>query len=213
MRLRRALTEWKRGFSWEGVEARQRRASTTTPKPSPGQGVGKPSRMALRERRNPDAQTLTRAAFRCRVFGGCRPDALLVLTPLPPSPWAGEGGMWLTLRYTGSADVPQRQILTPWQEKGQGGGVCGTQGLHPPETLHLRAHPLPRAGYGETRFPHTPTAVGVAWHTYRQGYEETGHFTRIQAIPGGTPAHPGLCLTPFLCQTRPGGPGTRLPGT
>ncbi len=41
--------------------------------------------------------------------------------------------MWLTLRYTGSADVPQRQILTPFpgRRKGRGAGYAGPRGCTP----------------------------------------------------------------------------------
>ncbi len=53
--------------------------------------------------------------------------------PYPPTPlstYGGEGGRGLTLRYTGSADAPQRQILTsfPGRRKGRGVGDAGPGG-------------------------------------------------------------------------------------
>ncbi len=47
--------------------------------------------------------------------------------------------MWLTLRYTGSADAPQRQILTSsLAGERLGGWGMRNLGVAPPKTLRLR---------------------------------------------------------------------------
>jgi len=70
-------------------------------------------------------------------------DALLALTPLPPSPSLGEGGMLFALRCASGAGAPQRQILAPSPGRGGGRG-WGMRGLGAqlPKTLYLRANPV-----------------------------------------------------------------------